>query len=175
MIELLKYRILWLKRIVFSLISFFILHALIINVSANSINLGQDHHTITLETYAYEEVGSSACMEADCNGRLSRVLSVKEVRPGHEVLAEITSLAAKQSTRVVNLADDIAEWLGKGARTIVNKNGDLVFISKNGTRRVRFDIKNPKPHKNPHSHVEELINGKCQKSGPLYPKDVPHF
>lgn len=47
-----------------------------------------------------------------------------------------------------------------------------MFINKAGTRRVRFDIKNPSPHQSPHSHVEELINGKWQKSGPIYPTDV---
>jgi RHS repeat-associated protein len=82
--------------------------------------------------------------------------------------------AIKQSKKLINIADDITKWLGKNARKIVNKNNDLVFISKNGTRRVRFDLKNTKPHRNPHMHVEELIDGKWQKSGPIYPKDVPN-
>ena len=53
-----------------------------------------------------------------------------------------------------------------------NKAGDKVFINKAGTWRVRFDINNPSPHQNPHSHVEELTSGKWLKSGPIYPTDV---
>ena len=66
------------------------------------------------------------------------------------------------------------DWLGKDARVITNKNGDKVFISGDGTKRIRFDINNTSPHNNPHGHVEQLINGKWVKSGPTYPKDVPH-
>ena len=71
------------------------------------------------------------------------------------------------------VADDIAGWLGKDAKVISNKAGDKVFLSKEGTKRLRFDIKNPHPHKSPHGHVEISKNGKWKKSGPIYPKDVP--
>ena len=40
-------------------------------------------------------------------------------------------------------------------------------------RRVRFDINRPAPHTSPHAHVEELVDGKWRKSGPIYPTDVP--
>jgi hypothetical protein len=64
------------------------------------------------------------------------------------------------------------DWLGKEVRAITNKNGDSVFMNKAGTRKLRFDIKNPSPHENPHAHIEELINGKWK--GPrIYPRDVP--
>jgi len=49
-----------------------------------------------------------------------------------------------------------------------------VLISRDGTRRVRFDINNPSPHANAHGHVEVLVNGKWVKSGPIYTTDVPH-
>jgi hypothetical protein len=57
-------------------------------------------------------------------------------------------------------------------RVITNQAGDKIFVNKAGTRRVRFDINRPHPHQNPHSHVEELVNGKWKKSGPIYPPDV---
>jgi hypothetical protein len=76
--------------------------------------------------------------------------------------------------KVTDLAKDMKDWLGKEARVITNKNGDKVFMSGNGTRRIRFDINNTSPHNNPHGHVEELMNGKWVKSGPIYPTDVPH-
>lgn len=47
------------------------------------------------------------------------------------------------------------------------------MLSKDGTRKVRVDINKPFPHKNPHTHVEEMVNGVWQKSGPIYPKGVP--
>ncbi len=69
----------------------------------------------------------------------------------------------------------VEDYLGEGAKMIENLEKDLIFISKDGRKRVRFDLNNPKPHRNPHGHVEELINGKWQKSGPIYPVDVPHY
>lgn len=74
---------------------------------------------------------------------------------------------------VKSLAKDLKSWLGSDARAILNKSDDLIILSKNGSRRLRFDINNTSPHKNLHSHVEELIDGKWVKSGPLYPKDLP--
>ena len=82
--------------------------------------------------------------------------------------------AGKSPNKVTDLAKDVKDWLGKDAKVITNKNGDKVFISSDGTRRIRFDINNTSPHNNPHGHVEQLVNGKWVKSGPLYPKDVPH-
>jgi hypothetical protein len=46
-------------------------------------------------------------------------------------------------------------------------------MSADETKRVRFDINNPSPHKNPHAHVEQKIEDNWVKSGPIYPKDVP--
>lgn len=70
----------------------------------------------------------------------------------------------------VRMADD---WLGPNVRTITNRAGDKVFLSDDGLRRIRFDINNPAPHTSPHAHVEELINGRWVKSGPIFPRDVP--
>jgi hypothetical protein len=66
-------------------------------------------------------------------------------------------------------------WLGKDYRTITNGAGDNVFMSKDGLRKIRFDINKTSPHANPHTHVEEFVNGKWVKSGPLYPKDMPRY
>lgn len=72
-----------------------------------------------------------------------------------------------------NMADDMVGWLGKDAKTITNKAGDKIFLSKDGTRRIRFDINQTTPHKSPHGHVETLQGGKWIKSGPVYPQGVP--
>ena len=82
--------------------------------------------------------------------------------------------AGSVPNKVGDLAKDIKGWLGNDAKVITNKNGDKIFMSSNGARRVRFDINNTSPHNNPHGHVEELINGKWVKSGPIYPSDVPN-
>jgi RHS repeat-associated protein len=76
-------------------------------------------------------------------------------------------------------ADLIGRYLGPGARASRNKAGDLVVESADGAKKVRFDIKRPAPHSNPHAHVEEFTTVKNKsvptyKSGPIYPKDVPH-
>lgn len=46
-------------------------------------------------------------------------------------------------------------------------------VSDDGLRRIRVDINRPYPHSSPHAHVEELVNGRWVRSGPLYPTDVP--
>jgi RHS repeat-associated protein len=81
-------------------------------------------------------------------------------------------LSVKKNKKIQNLTTGIKEWLGDGAKLIKNKNGDTVMLSKDGTKRIRFDINNPSPHENPHGHVEILQNGKWVKSGPIYPNDV---
>ncbi|MGE0197879.1 MAG: hypothetical protein AB7N99_06870 [Simkaniaceae bacterium] len=75
---------------------------------------------------------------------------------------------------IAKLEGRISNWLGEETRLIRNPEGDLVFLSKDGTRRVRFDFNRTRPHDNPHCHVEIKINGKWDKSGPIYPIDVPH-
>jgi len=83
-------------------------------------------------------------------------------------------LAEKVSNKkIVELEEQISNWLGKETRFIRNEAGDPVFISKDGTRRVRFDFNNTAPHQNLHSHVEVKINNKWIKSGPIYPVGVP--
>jgi hypothetical protein len=71
--------------------------------------------------------------------------------------------------KISNLADNIKNWLGKDARAITNKAGDKIFLSKDGLRRVRFDIKRPYPHTEAHVHIEELVNGKW-KTTRIFPK-----
>jgi len=74
---------------------------------------------------------------------------------------------------IASTASAMVDWLGPDARVIANGAGDKVFVSSDGTRRIRFDINNPYPHDRPHSHVQQLINGQWVKSGPIYPSDVP--
>ncbi|WP_141733938.1 RHS repeat domain-containing protein [Oligoflexus tunisiensis] len=80
---------------------------------------------------------------------------------------------ATASRAITPAADAILKYIGPGGKLIRNKAGDIVLMSKDGLKKVRFDIKRPQPHNNPHSHVEEIINGTWHKSGPIYPKNVP--
>jgi RHS repeat-associated protein len=83
-----------------------------------------------------------------------------------------------EGSSVDELSKEIAEWLGSDSRVITNDSGDKIFLSKDGTRRVRFDMNRPNPHNNPHMHFEELIDGKWKSASPdisqIYPRDVPH-
>lgn len=81
-------------------------------------------------------------------------------------------LARESARRVADASNKISDWLGPGARAVKNDADDLVLLSKDGTRRVRFDVNRPYPHKNPHAHVDELVNGKWVKSGQIYPRNV---
>lgn len=80
-------------RIFIILVTFF--QVSIIPVSASPVILGQSHHTSISETYAYDKIESSIGVEVDRTGRLSRVLSVKEVRPDCEVLGDVVRVAAR--------------------------------------------------------------------------------
>lgn len=85
-------------------------------------------------------------------------------------------VAAKSTPKGVQLVEDI---VGPNAKATLNEAGDLVIESQNGLAKVRFDINRTVPHKSPHAHVEvfEQVKNKkvpVQKSGPIYPKDVPH-
>src|SRR5690554_6659551 len=76
-----------------------------------------------------------------------------------------------------SLVDDVAKhaksWLGKDYKVITNKAGDNIFMSKDGLRKMRFDIKNPHGDK-PHLHLEIFKNGKWRDAIPgnhrIYPK-----
>ncbi len=81
--------------------------------------------------------------------------------------------AGEAPNKVSDLAKDMKSWLGEDAKVITNKAGDKIFLSKDGTKRIRFDINKPHPHNSPHGHIEELKNGEWVGNGQLYPKDVP--
>ncbi len=121
------------------------------------------------------------CVAGACKGS-ERLLSGTQMGPSlSSTMSAEASLANKfvlnqtSSEKVLKVRDMINSWLGEGAQAMKNKAGDLVFLSKDGAKKVRFDINRPAPHTNPHGHVEELINGNWNKSGPIYPTDVPHY
>ena len=79
------------------------------------------------------------------------------------------------NSKVLNLEREISNWLGSNTKMIKKTSGDRLFVSNNGAKRVRFDLKHPAPHSNSHGHIEEFINGTWNKSGPIYPIDIPHY
>ena len=72
------------------------------------------------------------------------------------------------------VANDAKEWLGDDAQMVTNKSGDKIFLSGDGNRRIRFDINNPSPHENMHAHIEYFNGNRWKKSGPIFPKGLPH-
>jgi len=65
------------------------------------------------------------------------------------------------------------QFLGKDFRAITNKAGDSVFLSKDGLKKMRFDVRNP-GNDAPHVHIEVLRNNKWRDAIPgthrIYPK-----
>ena len=72
----------------------------------------------------------------------------------------------------IKVTKQIQKWLKQDYKVITNPSGDKIFLSKDGLRRVRFDLKNAKPHKNPHGHIEWKRGADWIKSGPIYPNNV---
>lgn len=60
---------------------------------------------------------------------------------------------------VDNAAKQLRQWLGKDYKVVTNKAGDKIFMSKDGLRKIRFDIKNSHGDA-PHLHLEIFKNGK---------------
>lgn len=86
----------------------------------------------------------------------------------------VEATAAKDGGELVdNVAKQAKNWLGKDYKVITNKAGDQIFMSKDGLRKIRFDIKNTHGDK-PHIHLEEFVNGKWQDAvlgtHRIYPK-----
>lgn len=93
--QILRYMGGWLVRIFSIFVAFFLLQISTIAVSASPIVLKQNHHTAISGVYTYDEIESLISIEVGHTGGLSRVLSVKEVRPDHEVLGDVASTVAK--------------------------------------------------------------------------------
>ena len=66
-------------------------------------------------------------------------------------------------------------WLGEDCRMITKDSGDIILISKDGLRKLRFDIRNPHGYPS-HVHLEVFKNGDWVDaiSGihHLYPKGI---
>lgn len=67
----------------------------ILPASASSTVFSQIHHTGTSEIHTYDKAERSVWIKCDLIGKLSRVLSVKEVRSDLEVLTDMASVVAR--------------------------------------------------------------------------------
>ena len=63
------------------------------------------------------------------------------------------------SSKVMDAANVVKDWLGENYKSIENKSGDNIFMSEDGTRKIRFDITNSHGDQ-PHFHLEIFKNGK---------------
>lgn len=96
----------------------------VIPALASSIIFDQGHHTGISEIYTYDENEILLCVEADHIGGLSRVLSIKEVRSDHEVLAGVASVAAKTSIQAAN-GLKITGFTGHGVNRAIGSAGRM--------------------------------------------------
>ena len=88
-------------------------------------------------------------------------------------LIEIEKRLEKSSEGVREAYKSATKWLGKEAKVIVNKHEDIIIMSKDGLKKMRFDIKNPHGY-DPHVQLEILKNGEWVDAIPgkhhIYPK-----
>lgn len=83
------------------------------------------------------------------------------------------SAIPSHNKRVGFVAAKMRNWIGKDAEIITNTSDDLIILSKDGNRKIRFNLNNPSPHNNPYVHVEKKVNGKW-KTERVWPTDVEH-
>ena len=95
--------------------------------------------------------------------------------PGSKKIANMCRIdgAKTTATNTSKATDAVSKWLGKGTQVKTNKAGDKIFISADGKRRFRVDIKNPHGDK-PHMHLETKPNKRWHDATDkhrIYPKD----
>ena len=125
---MLKHKMNWLTRILFTFVSFLLFQSSIVPVSASPIVLEQSHHTGISEACTYDEIESLVFAEFSLTDGLRRVLLVKEVRPDYEVLARESSVAARRSTQGIKSLGAAAKGFSKNSFKSVNSK----LLSKNG-------------------------------------------
>lgn len=76
---------------------------------------------------------------------------------GGESVANVAAKAVNPC--VERMTKVIEDFLGKDFKIFKNKAGDPIFMSSDGTRKIRFDAINPHGYE-PHGHVEVFNNGK---------------
>jgi RHS repeat-associated protein len=126
-------------------------------------------------TDAILTVGPDGAMNivGNAGGQVIAVKGMSEVA-AFARLKIISNLPDAAGTPPGGIVADILDWLGPGARRRLGNHGEPFYISADGLRKMRVDFQYTSPHSSPHLHFEECVNGKRVKSGPIYPKDVPH-
>lgn len=121
--------------------------------TANSIH--------TLEKLSSTTAQSVALKEATLSWEKNRLSFLKK------------QICEKKGFDITQIEHSISEWLGEETKLIYNKSEDVILLSNNGKKRVRFDFNNPHGNK-PHMHIEEKINSKwkdASKTHRVYPKE----
>jgi hypothetical protein len=70
-------------------------------------------------------------------------------------------------SKIVKALKEIEKYLGKNPKLITNQSGDIVMMSANGKRKVRFDINKPHGYE-PHAHVQKFVKGKWVDAVPQH-------
>lgn len=78
---------------------------------------------------------------SDDNLGLERVVILEDVVFELEKLQGLS--LRREVSQIDNVAKQAKQWLGKDYKVFTNKAGDQIFMSKNGLRKMRFNIKNP--------------------------------
>ncbi len=89
---------------------------------------------------------------------------------------KITNVEKLTNNNVTKLKNHINEWLGKNTKMIKNKHGDPIFLSKDGTRRIRFDFNNSHGDRQ-HLHIEQKSNNRWRDATNqhrIYPLEENH-
>jgi hypothetical protein len=96
------------------------------------------------------------------------------VQGGGVKVERIDKIIESSSRNVQEAYSSAKAWLGEDCRMITKDAGDIILISKDGLRKLRFDIKNP--HRDvPHVHLRVFRNGKWRDAikgkHRIYPKE----
>jgi len=120
----------------------------------------------------------------DGNNPLINDPPLEPVYPVEALIGGITALSARGAIFAVRIAMGISRGIyssrkirkaakeiekffgGKPDRIFRNPSNDIIIMK--GNKKIRFDINNPHPHKNPHFHIlKKRPNGKWISTGKI--------
>lgn len=122
------------------LVVLFAFQITIISVSASPSILYQNHHTVILETYTHDGIKNSVWAESGLTSGLSRVLSEKEVRPDHEVLACVARDAARGATTYTKSSLALGRQVHSGYKVAEHAPALGRFKEFTGIKGIRPDF-----------------------------------
>ncbi len=130
----------------------------LLNKSNENVLLDQRFPSFFSDTGVNEQSSGSVSSRVQESSQVTSCPGVIRRAGGVSRAGNVARGAARSSGKLPKISNQLKNWLGKEYRVITNKAGDTVLLSKDGLRKMRWNVKNPHGY-DPHMHLEVLKNG----------------